>query len=160
MNQSPHFSHFWSSDIRPVPNLPCAQMYSVAAALHRHSLNSRYKLTMYLSLLLSSSSSDSLSDSSFFIFFSFCFGVFFFPNGVSFSFLSAFSGVSSTSLFSLLLSFNLSCVLSSSVSFLAGVASRTSLLRPYDRNGIYVIFYFMTENVMQHILWTKVYLRF
>lgn len=94
-------------------------------------------VSVYLSLCLSSSSSDSLSESScFFIFFSFCFGVLFFPSGVSFSFFSAFSGVSSTSLFSLLLSFNLSWVFSSSPSFLAGAASRASLLRPWNRNQI------------------------
>lgn len=98
---------------------------------HRYTAKKVTQMDIYLSLCLSSSSSDSLSDSScFLIFFSFCFGVLFLPSRVSFSFFSAFSRVSSISLFSLLLSFNLSCVLSSSLSFLAGVASRARRLRP------------------------------
>lgn len=105
--------------------------WSMALSGHIYTSKKVLQIHSYLSLCLSSSSSDSLSDSScFLIFFSFCFGVVFLPSGVSFSFFSAFSSVSSISLFSLLLSFNLSCVLSSSLSLLAGVASRASLLRP------------------------------
>lgn len=114
-----------------ISNSVYASAWSVAQSRHRHTRKKVIRVNVYLSLCRSSSLSDSLSESScFLIFFSFCFGVLFLPSGVSFSFFSAFSGVSSISLFSLLLSFNLSCVLSSSLSFLAGVASRASLLRP------------------------------
>ena len=102
------------------------------ALLHpRQAFLENKRKIMYLSWLFSSSSSESLSESScFLIFFSFCFGVFFLPSSSSFSFFSAVSLSSSTSLFSVSFSLNLSSVFSSSISFLIEFASRAILLRP------------------------------
>lgn len=99
-------------------------------------LEDRHK-TMYLSWLFSSSSSESLSESSgFLIFFSLFFGVLFLPNSSSCSLFAAGSPSSSSSpasLFSKSSRRNLSSIFSSSISFLIQFASRTIFLLPQQR---------------------------
>lgn len=96
-------------------------------------LRNKHK-TMYLSGFFSSSSSESLSESScFLIFFSLGFGVVFLPRNSSVSFFSVVSESASTSLLSGSLSFDLSSAFSSSISFLIEFTSRVILLRPQQR---------------------------